>query len=250
MASTSASASSPALTHKLYPLLLALAHILVGVLLLVNPVAFSSAVIIIAGIWLVVMGALSLFRYFKDDPRQAILKQEMASGLLMLVAGVFFILNPGSLISLVPAMILVYGAVLLFGSFRYLQMAVDFWRLKLPLFPVALSGAAIQLIASIVFLTNPFGTSLAAFIFVGIFFLLTGLFSLALLVMEKITPSKKAVELKRADAPAPAAAPVSVPAEPAPAAEPSTAADVDIPTMAETASEVKKEEDTPPTLEL
>lgn len=250
MASTSASASSPALTHKLYPLLLALAHILVGVLLLVNPVAFSSAVIIIAGIWLVVMGALSLFRYFKDDPRQAILKQEMASGLLMLVVGVFFILNPGSLISLVPAMILVYGTVLLFGSFRYLQMAVDFWRLKLPLFPVALSGAAIQLIASIVFLANPFGTSLAAFLFVGIFFLLTGLFSLALLVMEKITASKKAVELKRADTPAPAAAPVSVPAEPAPAAEPSTAADVDIPTMAETASEVKEEEDTPPTLEL
>lgn len=190
------------LKHKLYPILLALAHLLVGVLLLVNPEAFSAAVVVVAGVWLAVMGVLSLIHYFRDDPRHAVLKQEFALGLLLLVVGLFLTLNPGFLVRLFPAMVMVYGVVVLLGSFRYMQMAMDFRRLKLPFSLVMLVAALVQLLMAILFLLNPFETTAVAFTFIGVFLIVTGLFSLVMLVLERLSPARRAVELRRSDAPA------------------------------------------------
>ena len=59
----------------------------VGIVLLINPEGFSKFVLIAAGILFAVLGALSMISYFRMDPAEAALSQELTRGLIALSRG-------------------------------------------------------------------------------------------------------------------------------------------------------------------
>ena len=48
-------------------------EVLIGILVLIDPVAFSSGIIIAAGILMILSGAVCVFRYFWMKPEEAML---------------------------------------------------------------------------------------------------------------------------------------------------------------------------------
>ena len=52
-------------------LLTCIFEILVGILLLIDPVGFTSGIIVVFGVVLAVIGVASLFRYFRNDAETA-----------------------------------------------------------------------------------------------------------------------------------------------------------------------------------
>ena len=70
----------------------ALFLIVVGILLLINPVAFAMGLVKLAGVFLVVLGALRIVRYFRTDPETAARGQDFFIGLIAILGGLFCVI--------------------------------------------------------------------------------------------------------------------------------------------------------------
>lgn len=70
-----------------------LIEVVVGVLLLIDPLNFTSGIIMIAGIALMLCGLVSVIRYFRCDPREAAVGQLLAKGITFLLVGAFCIFD-------------------------------------------------------------------------------------------------------------------------------------------------------------
>ena len=63
------------LSSDLWKLVMCLAELAVGILLFINPVSFTSGIIMILGVCLVVLGVVNISGYFRMDPVEAALQQ-------------------------------------------------------------------------------------------------------------------------------------------------------------------------------
>ena len=64
------------LKRNLGSVAMSLAEIVVGILLLVNPVGFTSGIIIAFGIVLMLMGISTTIKYFRTEPEEAAVMEE------------------------------------------------------------------------------------------------------------------------------------------------------------------------------
>ena len=74
-------------------MILCLAEAIVGTLLLVNPAAFTTSIIMFAGIALMVIGLIDAVKYFQTEAAEAAASQQLARGLIALLAGAFCAFN-------------------------------------------------------------------------------------------------------------------------------------------------------------
>ena len=74
-------------------IVMCLFEIMAGILLLVNPVMFTSGIIVALGIVLLVIGLLGVISYFRMEPAEAAMKQTLAKGLAVSAAGLFCIVQ-------------------------------------------------------------------------------------------------------------------------------------------------------------
>ena len=75
------------LKGRMGSLLLCVLQILVGVLLLINPMGFTSGIIIGAGWVMAALGMVSVVRYFMMNPEEAANSQLLFRGLALGMAG-------------------------------------------------------------------------------------------------------------------------------------------------------------------
>ena len=68
-------------------LIVCICELLVGILLLINPVGFTKTIIIAIGVVLILTGIGSLITYFRTEPVYAARSQNLAKGLIAIVAG-------------------------------------------------------------------------------------------------------------------------------------------------------------------
>lgn len=148
-------------------ILLGLFELLVGILLLVNPVGFTSGIIIAAGAVLLIMGLAAIVNYFRMTPEFAASSQSLLKGLVLLVAGGFCAFRSEWFTAAFPILTFLYGVIILLTALRKVQWAVDAIRLKLPWGVTAISAAA-SLLFAIVILANPFTTTTVLWRFTGI----------------------------------------------------------------------------------
>ena len=156
------------IADNLSAVLSALCEIVVGILLLVDPVRFTSGIIVALGVILIFSGTYAAAAYFLSEPVAAAKDHKLARGLLMLLAGLFCVLRSGWFISTFPALTMVYGVMLLLVGLFKVQRAVDMFRLKKPLWSVAGIGAAVSLVSAAFILVNPFESALVLWILIGI----------------------------------------------------------------------------------
>lgn len=172
-------------------MVLSLFEIFVGVLLLVDPFAFTSGIIMVLGAILLFVGIICVFRYFREEAANAILEQNLFKGLIALALGAFCVLGNGYIVEISSLLTFVYGAVILITGFSKVQKTVDMLRLKKTKWSFTAISAAITVICAVLILFNPFGATEWIWRFIGISLIVEALIdAVAVLLGGKDRPAE------------------------------------------------------------
>ena len=143
-------------------------EIIVGFLLLINPMGFMSGIIITAGIVMTVLGILQLIGYFRTKPEEAEQNKGLAKGILFILFGLFCAFRSGWFISTFPIFTVLYGVFSLVSGVGKLQWMTDMLRTKKPYWFVALIDAVVTLIFAVLILLNPFASTAVLWTFIAV----------------------------------------------------------------------------------
>ncbi|MGM9602292.1 MAG: HdeD family acid-resistance protein [Faecousia sp.] len=162
-----------------------LLEILIGVLLLINPVGFAAGIIIAAGVVLTVNGVLFIIRYFRMNPHEAAISQSLIKGLVLLLLGAFCVFRSGWFIVTFPILTILYGVAILVTGLSKIQWTVDMIRLKQKKWGLAAVSAAVSVLCGIVILHNPFTSTAVLWIFAGIYLIVEAVFDFIVLLFDR-----------------------------------------------------------------
>ena len=164
----------------------ALFLIVVGILLLINPVAFAMGLVKLAGVFLVVLGALRIVRYFRTDPETAARGQDFFIGLIAILGGLFCIFFTGWFLSAFTTLAVIYGLLQLLLGFSKVQRTVDFLRMDLSLWYLPAASALIYLVFGFIIVLNPEMTLINVWVFTGVTMILEGIITaVCLFLLER-----------------------------------------------------------------
>ena len=166
------------LKRSLSSMAMSIVEAIVGILLLVDPVGLTSGIITAFGIVLMVMGIVSIVRYFRTVPEEAAVSQTLVKGLVELLAGAFCALQSHWFIVTFPVLTLVYGVVILVTGLTKLQWMIDMIRMKRSRWLFAAISAAISIICGIVIIGSPFSTARVLWMFIGISLIVEAVFDI------------------------------------------------------------------------
>ncbi len=113
-------------------LLLAACELLLGILLLVNPIGLTTAVLIGVGILLIVLGIYNLFHYIRLPREEACKTWDLAMGAGFIALGILTITHQPWLVQILGTLTTLYGALTLVLAFMKLQITVDAVRSSRP----------------------------------------------------------------------------------------------------------------------
>lgn len=164
-------------------ILLCACEILVGILLLIDPEAFTASIITGLGLILFALGTISVFGYFRTPPEEAQMGQGLVKGLCAILGGMFCIFRSGWFIAAFPLLTIIYGVSILLVGLVRVQWAVDMFRMKRERWPLATISAVISLAAAAVILLNPFDATILLWRFVAISLLVEAAADLAVLII-------------------------------------------------------------------
>lgn len=153
-----------------------LLEILVGILLLLNPVGFTEFIIIVVGIVLLLMGLLSIIKYFRTDIKDAMNSQLLSKGLIILLIGGFCTLKSEWFIATFPILTVVYGVAILLAGLGKIQWMMDAIRLKRGKWFLPAISALLSVVCGIVIIMNPFSSTVALWMFTGISLIVEAVF--------------------------------------------------------------------------
>lgn len=166
------------LKRNLSSMAMSIAEVIIGILLLVNPIGFTSGIIIAFGVVLMVMGIHKTVKYFRTEPEEAAVSQILVKGLLMLLAGAFCAFNSHWFIATFPVLTLVYGVVILITGITKVQWTIDIIRMKRSKWFWAAISAAISIVCGVVIITSPFSTTAVLWMFIGISLIVEAVFDM------------------------------------------------------------------------
>ncbi|MGN0564381.1 MAG: DUF308 domain-containing protein [Candidatus Heritagella sp.] len=142
-------------------------ELLIGILLLINPTAFTTGIIIAMGAVLCFAGLRAVIRYFRMDAQEAAVSQLLFKGLLFLLLGIFCIVQSSWFIATFPILAILYGITILLSGLGKTEAAVNALRTRRKWILPAVS-AAISLLCSVIILSNPFTSTTVLWMFTGI----------------------------------------------------------------------------------
>lgn len=143
-------------------------EIVVGILLLVNPIGFTSGIIVAAGILLCVLGVKSVVKYFRMEISEAVRSHSLLKGLIFLITGVFCIIRSDWFVATFPLLTVVYGITILLAALFKLQTMANLIRLKMKKWYIFAIGAAVSAVCAVIILLNPFASTTFLWMFTGI----------------------------------------------------------------------------------
>lgn len=160
--------------RKSYILVSAL-YVVLGVVLLVWPTTSVKMICYGLGIAMLVLGITYGVIYLTKDNLSGFLQMDLVIGIICLAFGVFILLNPAFLASVLP---FAMGIILLLGAVVKLQSAFNMKRLNFSKWYAALICAILIIVLGIVLLCNPFGNERFMILYIGICLVLDGMTNL------------------------------------------------------------------------
>lgn len=151
-------------------MVMSIVEILVGVLLIIDPIAFTSGTIIALGAILMFASVICIFKYFHADIEEAMPNQMLFKGLILLTSGSFFVFGNSYLVEKFELLNAFYGVVILLIGLYKVQKTVDTLRLQKEKWQYSAVSALITVVCAAVILFNPFSEK-AIWIFIGISFI-------------------------------------------------------------------------------
>lgn len=164
-------------------LLAALVELLIGILLFIEPIRFTSGILLGVGVILLIFGVICVLRYFRAEPVQAALEQNLAKGLVTLLLGGFLTFQTDRAISLFPLLTHLYGIAILIVGIVKLQQGVDLLRLKLRYWFLAAINAVLAILFAAVILSNPFASTVVLWQMAAVSLIVEAVFDVIVLVM-------------------------------------------------------------------
>ena len=143
------------LTSKIGNILLCIAEIVVGVLLLVNPDAVTSAFVIGAGAVMILTGVVFCTLYFVGEAEKMVIKQMLFKGLLLIILGVLCVTQYDVLLKALPFVTWVYAIAMLILAAYKVQCTVDILRLSGIRWYFPAISAALAVVLALFILLNP-----------------------------------------------------------------------------------------------
>lgn len=166
-------------------LLVCIFELCVGILLFINPVSFAVGIIHAAGIVLLLVGLLSVFRYFRADIGEAVQGQYLSKGILEVMVGIFCIVRAGWFVNTFKILTILYALCILIAGVGKVQWTTDMLRLKKKEWYFSAISAAMSIICAIVILSNPFGSTVVLWQFTAVVLILEAVFDIVVLVRNQ-----------------------------------------------------------------
>ncbi len=182
------------LKHRLNETVTSIVELLVGILLLINPVVFTSSIIVIFGVILMICGIVNIVKYFREEPEDAAVKQLLAKGLAELLAGAFCAVHSHWFVVTFPILTLIYGVVILFAGLTKIQWTADMVRLKRKRWIFVLLSAVISVICGIVIISSPFSSTAVLWMFTGISLIVEAVFDIVAAIWGNKEPQNGAAK--------------------------------------------------------
>lgn len=173
---------------KSYILVSAL-YVVLGIVLLAWPDTSIRMICYILGFAMVVLGITYGVMYFTKDNLEGFLQMDLVIGIICLAFGVFILLNPTFLATVLP---FAMGIILLLGAVVKIQSSVNMRRLRFKRWYAMLICALIIIALGIVLLCNPFEKERHMILYIGICLVLDGLTNLTALFCIRIRVRKLA----------------------------------------------------------
>lgn len=164
-------------------LVMILFEMIVGILLLINPVGFTSGIIMAAGIVLLVLGIVEIIKYFRTNVKEAALGQTLVKGIVAVLAGGFCAFKTEWFIVTFPVLTIIYGVGILLTGIGKIQMTVDMVRQKNKKWFWAAINAVVSIVCAIVILKSPFTSTTILWIFTGASLIAEGVLDIVTLIM-------------------------------------------------------------------
>ncbi|MBQ9992212.1 MAG: DUF308 domain-containing protein, partial [Firmicutes bacterium] len=151
---------------------LSIVYILLGLFLLIFPTASARIICSVLGLVALVIGAFRLINYFRLHSNGQFLRTGFISGFIFCALGLFFILKPTVVMSILPFII---GLAICFNGIVKMQSAIELRRANYDKWIVSLVIAAITLLLGILLIINPFSGAKLAIMFVGAALVIDGI---------------------------------------------------------------------------
>ena len=173
---------------KSYILVSAL-YVVLGVVLLVWPGTSVKMICYGLGFAMVVLGITYGIIYFTKDTLQGFLQMDLVIGIVCLAFGVFILLNPTFLATVLP---FAMGIILLLGAVVKIQSSWNMRRLKFKKWYLVLICALVIIALGIVLLCNPFQEEKFMIFYIGACLILDGLTNMISLICIQVKVKKLA----------------------------------------------------------
>ena len=167
-----------------------LVELLIGILLFVDPVGFTSGILRAVGAILLVCGVVCLIHYFNTEPVQAAMERNFSKGLVMILLGCSLALKTQQIIALFPLLTHLYGIAILVVGVVKLQQGVDLLRLKARYWFLAGINAVLAVLFAAVILSNPFATTLVLWRVAAISLIVEAVLDVVVLIMTGKGPAQ------------------------------------------------------------
>lgn len=164
------------LKENLNGILLSLFEIVTGILLLANPAAFTSGIIVACGILLLIVGIISVIKYFRLSAEDGAKSQFLLKGLAALLIGSFLTAQYQWLMITFPLLTVLYGVGILFTGLAKVQWAVDMIRLKRGRWVLPAVSAIISIVCAAIIISSPFSSTAVLWMFTGISLIVEAVF--------------------------------------------------------------------------
>lgn len=174
------------LKAKFSTIFLSLFELIVGILLLISPVGFTTGIFMTAGIILMAVGLLSAIRYFRTNAAEASSGQMMFKALVCLIVGAFCLFRSGWIIATFPLLTMIYGVVILLTGLAKIQWTIDGIRLKKKRWYIGAIGAAVSALCAVVIFLNPFSSTAVLWIFTGVSLIVEAVMDIALMIVSSL----------------------------------------------------------------
>ncbi len=177
---------------KLMALLYCVLQALVGVLILLDPKGFTSAIFKGAGVVLAIAGAAGVIRYFRTPVEAAAKEQLLTKGLLTVLLGIFAFFGTEWILEAFPVATALYGVLMLVVGVSKVQLVADTVRKKQSRWYLSAISAGITLACAAVVILDPFSTTAVLWKFTGIAILVDAVFDLVAVFLVKDKPAPAA----------------------------------------------------------
>lgn len=172
-------------SSRISSILLSLCEAVIGVLLLVNPVGFTTGIIIFLGAVLIVLGLISVVQYFRTSPEIAAVRQGLTRGCLEILVGLFCILKNDWFITVFPILTILYGIGTLIAGIAKVQWTIDKIRLKMRRWFWTAISAVLTIACAVIILLNPFSSTAVLWIFIAVILIMEAVIDIIAAIFTK-----------------------------------------------------------------